>query len=366
MIRTPFTDAYGLCHPIANAGMAFAGMSPRLPAAISAAGGFGTLANVGFFPPPLLESLVADLRRATDRPFGINFITSYVQPEVIAACARLKPAAVSFHWGRPDPAWVAMLHEAGVRVWEQVGSVAEARRAAADGIDLIIVQGSEAGGHNYGEMSTLTLLPAVRDAVGSAAILLAAGGIVDGRGLAAALALGADGAWIGTRFVATEESDAHPEWKARLLAAGGVDTVRTHVFGRHHPAFNPMRVLRNKVVAEWHERIAEIPVDNSNEPLIGEMTVFGQPQPLHRFQNLAPMAGASGDFDELPLLCGEGVGGVHDIAPAGEVLERIARDAVMILRGLAGRVDDAAGQVGVDAGQVGVDAGRINAVAGRP
>lgn len=338
MIRTPFTDVYGLRHPIANAGMAFAGMSPRLPAAVSAAGGFGTLANVGFFPPALLESLIADLRRATDGPFGINFITPFVQPEVIAVCARLRPAAVSFHWGRPDPAWVAALHDAGVGVWEQIGSVDEARRAIADGVDLIIVQGSEAGGHNYGEMSTLTLLPAVRDAVGSAALMLAAGGIVDGRGLAAALALGADGAWIGTRFVATTESDAHPEWKARLVAADGTHTIRTHVFGRHHPEFNPMRVLRNAVVAQWHDRIDEIPTDNTNEPLIGEMTMFGQLQPLHRFQHLAPMEGASGNFEELPLLCGEGVGGIRDVAPAGEVLERISHDAVEILRTLAARI----------------------------
>ncbi|HZV92524.1 MAG TPA: nitronate monooxygenase [Caldimonas sp.] len=336
MIRTAFTVSYRLDHPIACAGMAFAGMTPALPIAVSSAGAMGSLANVGFFPPPLLEQLVGSIRAATAKPFSINFITLYAQDAIIETAARLAPASVSFHWGRPEPRWVTQLHQAGVRVWEQVGSVEQARRAVDDGIDLVIVQGSEAGGHNYGSMPTLTLLPAVRDALGDEMPILAAGGIVDGRGLAAVLALGADGAWVGTRFVATEESDAHPQWKQRLVAADGTQTVRTHVFGRHHPAFNPMRVLRNDVVAQWHERVADIPQDNSSERVIGSMDVWGQSQQLHRFQNLAPMAGASGDFEEMPLLAGQGVGGVHEILPAGIVVERMSHDAQAILQRLAG------------------------------
>lgn len=334
MITTRFTRAYGLTHPIACAGMAFAGMTPRLPAAVSAAGGMGSLANVGFFPAALLERLVGELREATPRPFSINFITPYVQDEVIEAAARLAPASVSFHWGAPAPRWVERLHLADVKVWEQVGSVGEAERARRDGIDLVIAQGSEAGGHNYATMSTLAFVPAVRAALGPDALILASGGIVDGAGLAAALALGADGAWVGTRFLASEESDAHPEWKARLVAASGSDTVRTHVFGRHHPEFNPMRVLRNRVVAEWDARVAEIPADNAAEPVIGRMEVWGQAQELRRFQNLAPMTSASGDFEELPLLCGEGVGGIHALLPAREVLERMSGEASRILADL--------------------------------
>lgn len=334
-LRTPFTQRYGIDLPIAQAGMAFASMTAALPAAVSAAGGIGSIANVGFFPPAMLRDIWGQARQLTDRPLSINLITCFVQQPIIDACVTLRPASVSFHWGAPDAAWVTALHEAGIAVWEQVGSVAQAVRAAKSDIDLIIAQGSEAGGHNFGELPLAALVPRVRDAIGDR-LLLASGGIVDGAGLAAALRMGADGAWVGTRFVASVESDAHPTWKARLVQASGADTVRTHVFGRHHPEFNPMRVLRNRVVREWHYKVDRIPADNSSQPVIGSMNVFGQEQALHRFQNLAPMKTAEGDFEELPLLCGEGVGGIHDIAPAGELVARMADEA---RRALAGRGD---------------------------
>jgi NAD(P)H-dependent flavin oxidoreductase YrpB (nitropropane dioxygenase family) len=331
---TRFTSRYGIDHPVASAGMAFASMTPELPAAVSAAGGIGSLANVGFFPPALLRGMVAGIRGLTERPFNVNFITCFVEPAIIDMAVELKPSSVSFHWGAPKPEWVAALKGAGIDVWEQVGSVDAGRRARDAGIDVIIAQGSEAGGHNYGATSTLTLVPAMRDALGDA-IVLASGGIVDGRGLAAALALGADGAWVGTRFLATDESQAHPEWKRRLVAADGADTVRSHVFGRHHAFFNPMRVLRNRVVAEWNDRVPDIPLDNAAELQIGTMDVWGEPQVLRRFQNLAPMTSATGDFEELPLLCGEGVSGVRDIAPAAMVLHRMVHEAAQILAGLS-------------------------------
>ena len=318
--------------------MAFAGMTAPLTIAVSQAGAMGSLANVGFFPPAILEGLVADVQRATSKPFSINFITSYVTDAIIEMAAGLKPASVSFHWGRPDPRWVATLHQAGVKVWEQVGSISEGQRSVKDGIDLIIAQGSEAGGHNYGSLSTLTLVPAMRDALGAEPLILAAGGIVDGRGLAAALALGADGVWVGTRFVASNESDAHPEWKARLITADGTQTVRTHLFGKHHPEFNPIRVLRNKVVQEWHERVDEIPVDNAAEPLIGTMKVFGQHFDLRRFQNLGPMQNAEGDFEELPLLSGEGVAGIHSILPAAQIVRDMVTQASEILKQLGSKL----------------------------
>ena len=343
---TRFTTRYGVDHPVASAGMAFASMTPELPAAVSQAGGIGSLANVGFFPPALLQQMVGGIRALTAKPFNINFITCFVEPAIIDMAVALKPSSVSFHWGAPKPEWTAALKATGIDVWEQVGTVAEAVRAFESGVDVVIAQGSEAGGHNYGSMSTLALVPAVRHALRHQfpeAIVLAAGGIVDGAGLAAALCLGADGAWVGTRFLATHESQAHPEWKRRLVAAEGFETTRTHVFGRHHADFNPMRVLRNRVVREWDARVADIPADNSAEIEIGRMDVWGQPTALRKFQNLAPMGGreggaeggAGGDFEELPLLCGEGVSGVRDIAPAAEVLHRMVSEAAEILAALS-------------------------------
>jgi NAD(P)H-dependent flavin oxidoreductase YrpB (nitropropane dioxygenase family) len=325
-----FTRAYGIDHPIAAAGMAFAGMDPGFTIAASESGILGSFAGVGLMPPEVLAQMLAAVRSGTSKPFHVNFITIYTQDAHIELCAALKVAAVSFHWGPPKPRWINLLHAAGVKVWEQVGSVAAARQAAGSGIDCIVAQGSEAGGHNYGELPTFVLVPAVRDAIGDT-MLLASGGIADGRGLAAALALGADGAWIGTRLVATDEANVHAGYKERLVQANGTDTVRTRIFGKHHPDFNPIRVLRNRVVREWHVKEAEVPSDTSTQPVVGTMDMFGARTELRKFTNLVPMPSAEGDFDELPLLSGQGVGLVHSIAPMREVVQKIVDDAAVIL-----------------------------------
>lgn len=326
-LATRLTKRYGLSAPIVQAGMAFAGMTPPLCVAVSNAGALGSIAGVGIIPPEGVDALVQGVQAGTKRPFHVNFITCYTSDAHIDVMCRLKPAAVSFHWGHPARAWIDRLHEAGIDVWEQVGSVADARRAADDGIDAVVAQGAEAGGHNYGTAGTIALAPAVADAVGDKAMVVAAGGIADGRGVAAALMLGADAAWVGTRFVATRESAVAEDYKRRLIAAGTGDTVLTHVFGRHHPDFNPIRVLRNRVVGEWHARVAEIPADNSREPVIGRMDLLGQPTELRKFGNLVPMAGAGGDFEEMALLAGEGVGLVRDMPGAAEVVARMTREA---------------------------------------
>ena len=160
--------------------------------------------------------------------------------------AALKPL-VSFHWGAPKLEWVAALKAAGIDVWEQVGSVAEVVRAVESGVDVVTAHGSEAGGHNCGSVSTTALLPATRRALPNATVL-AAGGIVDSASLAAALCLVADVAWVGTRFLATHESQAHPEWKRRLVADEGFETMRSPAFVRHHADVNPTRVMCNRVM----------------------------------------------------------------------------------------------------------------------
>jgi NAD(P)H-dependent flavin oxidoreductase YrpB (nitropropane dioxygenase family) len=329
-ITTRFTIAYGVDHPIAAAGMAFAGMVPSFAIASAESGIMGSFAGVGLMPSGVLEAMLALVKAGTSKPYHVNFITIYTQDAHIELCAALKVAAVSFHWGAPKPHWVKLLHEAGVKVWEQVGSVDAAKLAVDAGIDCIVAQGSEAGGHNYGALPTFALVPAVRDAVGDT-MLLAAGGICDGRGLAAALALGADGAWIGTRFVATTEANVHSQYKQRLVQAQGSQTVRTRIFGKHHPEFNPIRVLKNRVVNDWHEREAEVPSDNSEQVIVGSMDMFGALTDLRKFTNLVPMPSASGDFDELPLLAGQGVGLIHSIAPIQQVVDQMIGEARAIL-----------------------------------
>jgi NAD(P)H-dependent flavin oxidoreductase YrpB (nitropropane dioxygenase family) len=330
VIPTRLTATYDVAHPIAQAGMAFVGMTADLAVAVCEAGGLGSL-GVGLMPPPALEMTIKAIRAGTDRPFNVNFITGLTTREQLDVALAARVPVVSFHWGHPPRAWIDAVHEAGAKVWEQIGSVDAAKRAVDDGVDLVVAQGEEAGGHCSGGLSTLTLVPLVVDAV-APALVLAAGGIADGRGLAAALMLGADGVWLGTRLVATTESAAHEDYKRRLVAAAGTDTVRTHVFGRDMPQFNPMRVVRNRVVSQWHDRVREIPVDPETLPVIGTFTLGGQATKLRKFSSFVPMREATtGDLEEMPLLAGQGVGLVLDVRPAAEVIERMVTQAAAAL-----------------------------------
>lgn len=330
MISTRFTSTYSVVHPVAQAGMAFVGMTPDLAVAVSNAGGLGSI-GVGLMPPPALKATIDAVRAGTHRPFNINFITSLTETAQVEVAGNEGVPVVSFHWGHPPRAWIDALHSAGTKVWEQVGSVDAAKRAVDDGIDLVVAQGSEAGGHNFGTLPTMVLLPQVVDAV-APALVLAAGGISDGRGLAAALMLGADGAWVGTRLVATTESGAHPEYKQRLVAAHGTDTIRTHVFGPELPAFNPMRVLRNRVVGEWNDRVDDIAEEPNARPVIGHVDLMGMGMDLPRFTNFVPIATTTGDFEEMPLLAGQGVGLVDAVSGAAEVISTMVIDAVRTIR----------------------------------
>jgi enoyl-[acyl-carrier protein] reductase II len=331
-IATRLTAAFDLRHPFACAGLAFAGTTPPLAIAVANAGGVGTL-GVGRMPPPALGAVISAIRSETDGTLNINFLTPFTSEEHIAACEQICPSIVSFHWGHPLRDWIDRLHGAGISVWEQVGSVDQARRAVDDGVDVIIAQGSEAGGHNYGTLPLFALLPAIIDAV-APAMVLAAGGIADGRGVAGALSLGADGVWVGTRMIATHEADIAAEYKQRLLKARSDDTVLSHLFGRDDPDFNPMRVLANDIVREYLGRESEAPVDPTTQPLLGCMDVLGTEFPIHRFGSLVPMSTATGDIDQMPLLAGQGVGLINDLAGAGEIIERMMTNASARLEAL--------------------------------
>lgn len=324
-IRTRLTERFGLKHPFACAGLAFAGTTPPLAIAIAKGGGVGAL-GVGKLPPPAVSEAVAAIRSQTDGVLNVNFITIFTTEDHIALCEKLRPPVVSFHWGHPSVEWIRRLHAAGISVWEQVGSVEAASRAVGDGVDVVIAQGSEAGGHNYGELPLFALLPAIIDKV-APAMVLAAGSIADGRGVAAALALGADGVWVGTRMVATIEGDVAEGYKSRLLSARGEDAVLTNIFGRDEISFNPMRVLANRLVASYRDREDEAPGDPAKQPVVGHMAIAGMEMPLHRFSNMVPMSGAVCDVEEMPLLAGQGVGLIHHIDNAATIMDDMMRDA---------------------------------------
>ena len=335
-ISTRFSDAYGVKHPFACAGMAFVGMTPDLCIAVCKAGGIGAL-GVGLMPPDVLRMMIQGIKQAVQGPFNINFITIFTDPAYIDVCVEEQVPIVSFHWGNPPAEMMGKLQAAGIKVWEQVGSVEAAKKAVASGVDVVIAQGSEAGGHNYGAMPLFTLLPEVIDAVGDAggdAMVLASGGIADGRAVAGALGLGADGVWVGTRLVASVEAFAHDDYKARLVAATGTNTTLSGIFGKGMPGFNPMRVLRNKVFAEYEGREDDAPADTTNEPVVGHTNLGGEEMDLQRFTNFVPMPPTTGDFDEMPLLCGQGVGQVKAVEPAVQIVERMMADAAGIVGGL--------------------------------
>ena len=322
-MRTRLSEEYGLAVPVVAAGMAFIARAP-LAAAVSAAGGLGTI-GASAMPPELLEAEIAAVRAVTDRPFAVNIIPRFAGPELIAAAAGVP--VVTFFWDDPDPAWLETLHDAGTRVWFQVGSPAEAVAAVDAGADAVVAQGIEAGGHNRSVAGTMTLVPAVTDAV--AVPVIAAGGVADGRGLAAVLALGADGALLGTRFIMSAEADAAAAYRERIAAAGVGDTARNNVFGLEFPdATRPGPAHRDRgrvrgarpPGAVRGARSRRAPGHRRHEHVRQEM-------PLRRFNGFPPVASATGDFDQMSLLAGETAGLIGDVRPAAEIVAAIAAEA---------------------------------------
>lgn len=329
MLSTRLTGRYGVKHPFVQAGMAFAGERPELAMAVGRGGGIGGI-GVGFTPADQLRGIIAKLRDA-GAPYHINFITCFGNDEQVRATAEEKVPVASFHWGLPPADQIKMLKDSGADVWVQVGGVEDGEKAVDLGADLIVAQGWEAGGHNYGGMGTMALVPAMVDAVGDRAMVLASGGVADGRGVAASLALGADGVWVGTRLLASEEAWVHPEHHRRLIAATGADTTRSGVFGPEMPDFNPMRLMRVSPTEEFEGRLDEVPMERAGEPVIGHTTFLGQPHEKRRFDVILPTPDTTGDFEEMAWLMGQGVGLVRDIRPAAAIVEEMMADAERLL-----------------------------------
>jgi NAD(P)H-dependent flavin oxidoreductase YrpB (nitropropane dioxygenase family) len=326
MLQTRFTREYGVELPLISAGMAFVARAP-LAAAVSAAGGFGTLGATGM-PVELLEAEIAAIRSRTDRPFGVNFIPRFVETAHVVAAAAARVPVVTFFWDDPGPGWIETLKEAGTRVWIQVGSPERARQAVASGADAVIAQGYEAGGHNLAVAGTIALVPNVVDAVAPVPVF-AAGGIADGRGLVAVLALGAQAAVFGTRFVASEEADANPGYQQWIVSAAVDATTRHRVFGFDFPDA-AVRGMRNAIVREFEGKDDPPPyhgLDPGSQPVIGTASMFGQEMPMARFIGLPPTRAATGDLEQMSLLAGQSAGLVRDIRPAAEIVARIADEA---------------------------------------
>jgi NAD(P)H-dependent flavin oxidoreductase YrpB (nitropropane dioxygenase family) len=343
---TRLTEEYGITFPIVGAGIAFHAL-PSLVAAISNAGALGVL---GGSPegPAALAQLIREVKALTERPFGVDLVHASlfggavpaVTEEHIDVCVQEGVKIVVFFWNTPPASWVAKLHAAGAKVWMQVGSLAGALEAVNVGIDAIIVQGKEAGGHVRGAAQEDAgggaatpldvLLPAVVEAV-APRIVLAAGGIADGKTLKKALKLGAEGAWVGTRMMASVEAYCHPEFKRRIVAAGEGDTVITTMFGPEWPG-EPIRSIRNRVVNEWAGREDEIPVPPPPPAIIGTTILFGFPYAMPKFSVILPTPDTTGDFEEMCMSAGEKSAPlVNDIKPAAQIIEDMVENARALL-----------------------------------
>ena len=324
MIETSFTRAFGIDCPIAQAPMGGA-VSVDLICAVCEAGGLG-MQGASWHEPEAMVAEIAEIRRRTTRPFAVNLVMEWDQHMRLAQCIEAGAPVISLSWGDPT-AYFPRLRAAKVKTIVTVGSSDEAKRAADLGADAICAQGLEAGGHVWSTVGTMVLLPAVVDAVTPLPVI-AAGGIADGRGLAAVLALGGAGAWIGTRFLATPEGDAHEDWKRRIVAARETDTVYTELFDIGWPQA-PHRVLRNSTFDRW-EAAGRPP--SGRRPGEGEVPAR-QPDgtPLPRYSFAGPVPGASGDIEATCLYAGQSAALVRDIAPAGALVKRMVAEAEVAL-----------------------------------
>jgi nitronate monooxygenase len=324
-LATDFTSLAGIDLPIIQAPIGSA-TTPELAAAVSNAGGLGML-SLTWRSPNDARELIRQTRALTDRPFGINLVLLWDAAERLSIALEEGVPVISLSWGDPTP-WVEQIQVAGALLVHMVGSTAEAIAAKHAGVDAIVAQGYEASGHVEGHTGIMALLPEMVDAVAPTPVL-AAGGIGDGRGLAAALCLGAAGVWMGTRFLLSTEADAHHEYQSWLLDANASDTVYTTLFRGGWPPNTPLRTLPNKTLQLWEEAGRPEP---GRGP--GESDVIGQTsrgQAILRYHDDFPGAHTTGDLQSMVLYAGESVGVIHEILPAGEIVRSVADQATAVL-----------------------------------
>lgn len=302
---------------------------PELVAAVANAGGLGLLRAPDWESPDYVRNLIRKTRSLTDKPFGIGVVLAFPHEENIKAILDEKVAVLQVYWGECTKDLVIRAHQAGVKVVPQVGTVEGARRAIDAGADSIIVQGREAGGHVIGQDALITLVPRVVDLVVDRDIpVIAAGGIVDARGYVAAMALGAQGVCLGTRFLATEESHAHPTYKKKLVEYE--KTEYTEVFGRARWPDAPQRVLETPFFTKWRNLPSH--ENESNQPIIGHSTIHGLEKEIRLFAGTVPNVTTTGDIESMVMYAGQGVGLIKEILPAGEIVKRLAEDAQLLIR----------------------------------
>lgn len=316
-LRTPICDQFGIEVPIFLAGMGGVAYA-KVCAAVSEAGGFGTLGMAGESPEGIREEM-REVRRLTDRPFGVDLLAALPEQMMDAIDTIIEEGASAFIAGLGVPeAVIQKCHEGGVKVMSMCGKVRHAVAAERAGCDVVVAQGTEAGGHT-GQIAGMALIPQTVDAVGIP--VLGAGSIVDGRGLAAALAFGAQGVWMGTRFVASHEARAAQDYKKRIAEIHEEDTVVTRCYSG-----KPMRVIRNAYVEEYESRPEEI------RPFPDQLLVSIK---AGVFSAVFPDTGAV-EISRSAMPCGQGAGGITGELSCAAIIEQVVREAGETIERLAG------------------------------
>jgi NAD(P)H-dependent flavin oxidoreductase YrpB (nitropropane dioxygenase family) len=324
VLATPLCDRLGIQLPIVQAPIGSAA-TPELVAAVANAGGLGMLALTWVTVPQAVDR-IRRVRQLSDRPFGVNLVLEFPIDEVLAARLDQGVTVISTFWG--DPAAVTgRVHAAGALHLHTVGTAEEARRVVEGGVDVVVAQGWEAGGHVWGQVATMALVPAVVDAVRPVPVI-AAGGIGDGRGLAAVLALGAQAGWLGSRFLTAAEAATHRVYRRRVLDAAAQDAVYTRCFDGGWPDA-PHRVIRNSTLTEWEAAGCPSSPGRPGEDGVVATDLGGRPQ--LRYGSMIPVPGMAGDLEAMALYAGQSVGLVHEVVPAAQVVGAVASRAAGIL-----------------------------------
>lgn len=330
MLQTRICELFDIEYPIISAGMGGVALA-ELAAAVSEAGGLGTI-GLAALGPEGMGNEVSSARRLTTRPLAANLLVPFLRPGIVEAVVQTPIQVLTFFWGdaREHGDSIRLAHGAGIKVIWQCGSPDDACNAKDAGVDAVIAQGFEAGGHVRGTTTSIALIPEIRDALGDLP-LIAAGGFADGRGLAAALALGADGVAFGTRFLASTEAAAHRAYRERILRANARDTFHTTLFDAGWPDA-PHRVLRSEAVERW-EAAGRPP--SGNRPKEGDIIAQSRRSdievPLVSYTVMPPCDYIIGAIEELPFYAGQSCSLVHEILPAGEIVRAIAAQAAAVI-----------------------------------
>ena len=321
---TTFTELVDIRHPIALAPMGGV-VENDLAAAVGNAGGYPIM-PLSWSGPEIIDAELQSLRSKTNAPFAVNLCLDMPQDARLELCLSHKPNAVHFFWGDATP-YVRRVHAHGALVIQTVSDSEAAKRAVAAGVDVLVAQGWEAGGHVRGTVATMPLIPAVVDVAGSVPVL-AAGGISDGRGLAAALCLGAAGVVMGTRFLATPESAAHRDYIAQVIAAGHGDTlIETDLYNVGWPNA-PHRVLRNGLAERW---VADGRPDNTSRHRAADTVAQCGGTGVRAYQSTTPHREMTGEIEAMSMWAGQSVGLVGTVQPAASIVERMIDEARTIL-----------------------------------